>query len=122
MSAASDAPELAKKHLRRVQLAWDDPTDWADLSLYGFYCLECAVVAAALQLNLQKPSQHRAKVEVAKLLPKHGLKDVSRLLVQLNDARKAESYGDVVRPTLDPEALARSIEEFVLAVSNLVGP
>jgi len=30
---------LARRHLERVQQAWDDPLDWDDLSLYGFYCL-----------------------------------------------------------------------------------
>jgi len=38
---------LARHHLKRVLSAWDDPTDWDDLSLYGFYCLEAAVEAAA---------------------------------------------------------------------------
>ena len=37
---------LARHHLKRVLSAWDDPTDWDDLSLYGFYCLEAAVEAA----------------------------------------------------------------------------
>jgi len=42
-SAMSDAEgklKLARRHLERVLAAWDTPTDWDDLSLYGFYCLE----------------------------------------------------------------------------------
>lgn len=38
---------LARRHLKRVLSAWDDPTDWDDLSLYGFYCLEASIEAAA---------------------------------------------------------------------------
>ena len=33
MSDATSKLELAQKHLEKVQIAWDDPTDWADLSL-----------------------------------------------------------------------------------------
>ena len=43
MGKAEDKLKLAKRHLERVQAAWDTPTDWDDLSLYGFYCLEAAV-------------------------------------------------------------------------------
>ena len=31
--------KLAQRHLEKVLVAWDAPTDWDDLSLYGFYCL-----------------------------------------------------------------------------------
>jgi hypothetical protein len=34
--SAKEHPELAKRHLAKVQAAWDDPTDWADLAIYGF--------------------------------------------------------------------------------------
>ena len=33
MSGATNKLELAQKHLEKVLIAWDDPTDWADLSL-----------------------------------------------------------------------------------------
>ena len=42
MQEAHEKLELARRHLGRVQAAWDPP-DWADLSLYGFYALEAAV-------------------------------------------------------------------------------
>ena len=32
MASSTDKMELARRHLQRVQAAWDDPTDWADLS------------------------------------------------------------------------------------------
>ena len=44
---------LARRHLERVQNSWDDPVDWDDLSLYGFYCLENAVEAAALHFGMK---------------------------------------------------------------------
>lgn len=118
---AADHLALAKKHLSRVQTAWDPP-DWPDLALYGFYCLENAVVAAALHCGIVTQRSHPAKADAAKqLASKHGLPDVSALLVQLNDARKAEAYGDVVRPALGSEDVAREIEEYVEAVEALLG-
>ena len=48
---AEDSFQLALSHLERVQVSWDDPTDWADLSSYGLYCLEVSIVAAALYLD-----------------------------------------------------------------------
>jgi hypothetical protein len=44
---------LAEEHLKRVQAAWDDPTDWEDLTMYGLYCVEAAVVAAAKHFQTQ---------------------------------------------------------------------
>ncbi len=49
---------LAQKHLDRVLDSWDEPTDWDDLSLYGFYCLEAAVEAAALRSGLTVSRRH----------------------------------------------------------------
>lgn len=48
---AEDSFELALKHLERVRDSWDNPTDWPDLSIYGFYCLAACIVAAALHLS-----------------------------------------------------------------------
>jgi hypothetical protein len=112
--------ELAKKHLSRVQQAWDPP-DWPDLAMYGFYCLENAVVAAALHTSTPVQKTHPSKAAAASQLSRtHGLPDVSNLLVQLNDARKSEAYGDVVKPDLDPEDLVTDIEEYVTAVEALL--
>jgi hypothetical protein len=46
-AGASDYLECAEHHLARVQRAKDEPTDWYDLTIYGFYCVEAAVMAAA---------------------------------------------------------------------------
>ena len=117
---AKDHLELAKKHLSRVQQAWDPP-DWPDLAMYGFYCLENAVVAAALHTGTPVQKTHPSKVAAAsQLSSRHGLPDVSNLLVQLNDARKSEAYGDVIKPDLDPEGLVTDIEEHVTAVEALL--
>lgn len=121
MSKATDKLELAKRHLKRVQSAWDEPTDWDDLSLYGFYCLEAAVEAAALHFGVRTSTKHWEKVDLAlRLHNKKGLPNVSDLLRELNNARKAAAYGDIGLPELDPEDTATEIEEYVEAVAKLL--
>ena len=121
MAAGSNKLALARRHLARVQGAWTEPTDWDDLSLYGFYCLEAAVEAAALHFGIRVSKRHWEKVDVADdLHQKHGLPDITQLLRDLNDARKATAYGDVELPELDAEDLAADIERYVDAVSALV--
>jgi len=113
--------ELAKRHLQKVQSAWDDPTDWSDLAIYGFYCLEQAVMAAAAEHGLRTKKQHRDKIQLANNLhKKHGLPDIAKLLTHLHRAQKYASYGDVKPPPLDPEDVAREIEEYVEAVGKIV--
>ena len=112
----------AKQHLERVLAAWDDPTDWADLTIYGFYCLEASVVAAASHLGLELKKTHADKAAMASELSRsHSLPDIADFLWDLNNARKAVAYGDVDSPTLDAEDVAIKIEEYVEAVSALLG-
>lgn len=112
---------VARRHLVRVQDAWDTPTDWDNLSLYGFYCLEAAVMAAAAHLGIDVPSVHWAKADAARALHRdHGLPDIQGLLADLNQARKAAAYGDVARPDLDTEDTAREIEKYVEVVDRLL--
>jgi hypothetical protein len=112
---------LAQRHLERVQEAWDDPLDWDDLSLYGFYCLEAAVEAAALHFGIETTYVHAEKADIAfRLHEERNLPDVSDLLVELNFARKAVAYGDVEPPELDPEDVASEIEEYVEVVATLL--
>lgn len=112
----------AKQHLKRVRDASDDPVDWADLTIYGFYCLEAAIVAAALHLDFSFRRSHSEKAEIAKNLSQsHGLPDVVDFLWKLNTARKAVAYGDVDLPDLDAEDVARELEEYVAAISALLG-
>jgi hypothetical protein len=112
-SAARDKLELAEKHLERVQGAWYGP-DWADLSIYGLYCLEAAVEAAALLVGITTKKQHWAKSgAAAELHRNHGFADVEEMMRDLNEARKAEAYGDVVPPELDAEYVASEIEQYV---------
>lgn len=113
--------DLARRHLERVRAAWDDPTDWDDLSLYGFYCLEAAVEAAALHFKLKTTKKHWEKVDLSDdLHEQHGLPDISTLLSELNDARKAAAYGDIERPDLDSEEIATEIENYVDAVAAAI--
>ena len=123
MSSGSRKLELARRHLAKVLEAWTEPTDWDDLSLYGFYCLEAAVEAAALHLGLGTSKRHWEKVDLAEDLHKrHELPDIGDLLRDLNDARKAAAYGDMDRPDLDAEDLSSQIEKYVEAVAVIIAP
>ena len=121
MAKSTRKLELAQRHLRKVQGAWDDPTDWDVLSLFGFYCLEAAVEAAALHSGLRTSKKHWEKADLASdLHRKKGLPDISDLLRDLNEARKAAAYGDVDAPELDAEDIATEIENYVEAVAQLL--
>ena len=122
MSKGEDKLNLARRHLERVLGAWDAPTDWDDLSLYGFYCLEAAVEAGALHVGLKTSKKHWEKTEVAAdLHQQHGLPNVEQLLRDLNDARKSAAYGDIPAPDLNAEDIASEIERYVDAVATFVG-
>ncbi len=119
---AEDSLLLALSHLERVQFSWDDPTDWTDLSTYGFYCLEACIVAAALHLGRKRPRNHREKGRAAQYLAnEHNLPNIDELLVDLNEMRKHEAYGDTEPPgDLDPEHVATVIEGYVQSVRELL--
>ena len=119
---AAESLQLAQGHLERALEAAEADVDWTDLSTYGFYSLEAAVMAAASHLKLKVQRTHPGKVEAAKLLAnKYKLPDVSALLVELNTARKAHAYGDVEAPELDEQDLASELESFVDAVKKVLG-
>lgn len=121
MALGSRKLAVATRHLKRVQAAWDNPTDWDDLSLYGFYCLEAAVEAAALHFDWRTSKKHWEKVDTASALHNEkGLPDVSDLLRELNNARKAAAYGDTEVPDLEAESIASQIEEYVNAITALL--
>jgi hypothetical protein len=102
---------LARRHLGRVLSAWDTPTDWDDLSLYGFYCLEAAVESSRGTRWDDNLEETLGEADVAEGLHKtHGLPDVGQLLNDLNDARKSAAYGDVPAPELNAEDVASEIE------------
>ena len=121
MSSTVEKLALAQRHLERVQVAWDEPTDWDDLSLYGFYALEAAVDAACIRLGIRSPRMHSGRVDsAAQLALEHGLPDISELLRDLNDARKSVAYGDTELPDLDAETTANGIEGFIDDVRVLI--
>lgn len=117
----SDSLALANKHLARVQTSWDPP-EWLDLAAYGLYALEAATVAAALHVKYTLKKTHWSKADAAKYLAKnHGLPDVTTLMHDLNEVRKSEAYGDIASPpSLDPEDVARDVEEYVDAVAEFL--
>jgi hypothetical protein len=117
----SDYLKRAEHHLARVQRAKDEPTDWYDLTIYGFYCVEAAVMTAAAHVGMPVDRTHPAKTQAAtRLAAEHGLPDVSNLLRILNSARKAAAYGDAHLPKLDARQIASQIERFVQAVQEMV--
>lgn len=121
MAKGSTKLKLACRHLARVLAAWPEPTDWDDLSLYGFYCLEAAVEAGAMHFGLRTSTKHWEKVDTATALhDKYGLPSIADLLRDLNDARKAAAYGDVEAPELDAQTVAMEIETYVEAVTVLI--
>lgn len=85
--------------------------------MYGFYCLENAVSAAATHAEIKFGKTHPSKADAAQeLATRHGLPGVSSLLAELNDARKSVAYGDIAMPSLDAEDVAIAIEAYVDAV------
>ena len=71
---------------------------------------------------MERKGSHTDKAEIArKLFQSHGLPDVVDFLWDLNMARKAAAYGDVDFPDLDSETVADKLEEYVEAVSALLG-
>ncbi|MEE9282147.1 MAG: hypothetical protein V3V67_18425 [Myxococcota bacterium] len=121
MPDITDSLELARSHLGRVQTAAYDPIDWTDLTVYGFYALEAAVMAAAAHLEWNIRRNHPAKIEAARrLTEEHGLPEVQRLLLELNAARKATAYGDAPLPEMDAEDVSAEIETYIEAVAALI--
>jgi hypothetical protein len=111
----------AESHLSRAHAAAPHPTDWYDLTIYGFYCVEAAVMAAATHAQLSVARTHVAKAAAAETLARdRGLPDVSVLLPMLNAARKAAAYGDTTLPPLDPVRLVRELDRYVTAVRQMV--
>lgn len=115
---ASEALRLAQKQLEKVQVAWLDPVDWSDLSIYGFLALENSVVAAAQHFGISVKKSHPSKNQAADALHQnHEFPDISPLMLQLWDMRQSESYGDVTPPgNLNPEQVAIDVEDYVEAV------
>ena len=114
---------LAERHLERVRKAVEGP-DFSDLGTYGLYCLEALVNAAALKSGKRLLKSHWDKAKEARLLQrKHGFPDVSRLMSDLNDLRKAEAYGDdedLDTSDFDAEEICEKIEEYYNSVKEFL--
>lgn len=121
MTAADGKLALARRHLERVEVASAYPTDWADLSIYGFYALEAAVDAACLHVGIEPKAHHLARANAAATLASsQGMPDVSELLRDLNEGRKHQGYGDVDAPDLSAEETVAALEEYVKSVAALL--
>ena len=122
-STPKDFIDISRKHLVKVQAAWSTPTDWDDLTTYGLYCLEALVQAAGLSVGIPATRYHGDKVLNAKRLhDDHGLADVSDLMRELNEGRKANAYGDIEfeESDYDAEDIAQQIENYFDEVSSFV--
>ena len=118
---AKEQLELALRHFERVQAAWDHPTNWEVLATFGFYCLEAAIVAAAIYLNWSFKRTHPGKAEIAdRLYEEKGFPDISGLLWDMNEARKSIAYGDIDFPSLNAEDVAIEIEKYIQRVKKLI--
>ena len=114
---------LIDEQLAKVRAAWQEPTDWLVLSIFGFYAVENAVTFAADHFAVPWKKTHPSKLEAAEVLhSSYGLPDVRDLLKQLNALRLAAAYGEI-EPVgqLDAEDLASQVEQYVIAVKRVVG-
>ena len=116
--------DLARGHLKRVQVASSDPQDPEGAVTWAFYAYENAVVAAAEITGLTWEKNHYSKSRVAKELHSQGAvsRDLSSKLLELNDLRKDIAYGES-GPDLeevDLEDLATELEGFVDEVGALI--
>jgi hypothetical protein len=120
--ASANKLGLAKEQLAKVQVAAWDPVDWMDLSLYAFYTLENAVVAAADQVGVSWKQTHPSKVDAAtELHARYGLPDIADLLSDLNAIRKSSAYGESPRHHgRTAEDIADEVEEYVSEVESLL--
>ncbi|HYO58243.1 HEPN domain-containing protein [Archangium sp.] len=120
--SSRDYLDIARRHLKRVQESWEEP-DWSDLAMYGLYCLEAAILAAATHLSWTIKKTHWEKESLAERLHNdHELEDVSDLLPMLNAARKAHAYGDIDfdESDWDAEDVATRIENFIDEIEALI--
>ena len=81
-------------------------------------------MAAALHLNRPRPGSHPGKVREAQhLTAELGFPEVEALLVDLNNMRKHQVYGDNIPPDgLDSKDVASEIEGYVEEVRKLLAP
>ena len=118
MKEAQAAFERAQRHLKRASENSDDPDE---VFIWGFYALENAVVAAAIQAGAPFAKNHRSKATAARgVANKCNLPDVSNLLGDLNEARKGSAYGDVDAPEIDPKEVLAQVGRYVKEVEELL--
>lgn len=78
-------------------------------------------MAAADHVGMSVKHTHPAKAKAAQQLASaHGVPDISSLLGDLNEARKATAYGDTAFPDLDADDLIREVEEYVEQIGELI--
>lgn len=114
---------LAREQFARAQVADLEPEDWAELSIWAFYALENAVIAASDHLHVPWERSHPSKVEASRTLRRdHGLPDVSSMLVELNELRKGAAYGEAPSGrSISADEVIAAVEGFLGAVGELLG-
>lgn len=123
MDEAREQLQLSRKHLAKVQRAVAaDPVDWADLTIFGLYAVETAVVAAGAHVGISDEETHPGHVRLARKLH-HGydLPNIEEMLKDLQRNRLYEAYGKI-QPSgrFDAEDIATAVEAYVDAVGALI--
>ncbi len=115
---ASDYLRLAYEHLKRAE---ENPSDADSVFVWGFWSLENAVKAASIRAKIEVIKQHWSAGAAARKLAKSiALPNVSDLLSDLNQGRKAAAYGDTEEPDLEPNHVLESLRDYLAKVSSYI--
>ena len=121
----------ARKHLDLARKQWDsaatdswEPEEPASCVTSVFYAYENVVVALAEVFDIKWKKNHYDKADVAAQLAKGGKlsKDISQLMLRLNDLRKDVSYGEPGADLLneDLETLVSDLESMIDEADEIV--
>ncbi len=121
----------ARDHLDLAKKQWDsaatdswEPEEPESCVSNVFYAYENVIVALCEALNVEWTKNHYKKAEIAEELAKQGKvsKDVSKIMLHLNELRKDVSYGEPGAALLneDLEALVSELEHFIGEAENIV--
>jgi uncharacterized protein YutE (UPF0331/DUF86 family) len=117
LEAAREHLDLARKQWERAASDWWEPSDPASCVTNVFYAYENLIVAVAEVHGRKWERNHYRKAELAAELAKDGLigKDLSNLVLKLNDLRKDVSYGEPGDELVDAE-----LEEYVSELEEVI--
>ena len=116
--------EIATRQFDEACTASWMPTEPAECISKCFYAFENAVVAAAMALGIPWKKDHRKKADLAATLFDTGkaTKNISELLIELNDVRKDISYGEAGQTLedMDLDDLLSDLKDYLSQVESLI--